>query len=544
MTIRTIPLLLLILAAACLPTHAQQYTNPIVHADYSDPDACAVGDDFYMTASSFNGSPGLPILHSTDLVHWTLVNHALPHVPNNDFNGRVQHGRCVWAPSIRHHNGEFYIYYGDPDHGIYMVKAADPRGAWSKPILVKAGKGIIDPCPLWDDDGRAYIVHAWAASRARINSALVVCEMNAEGTQVVSQPVLVYDGTYDKVWDGQSCNHTVEGPKLYKRNGYYYILAPAGGVAQGWQLALRARNILGPYESRVVMAQGASGVNGPHQGAWVETAAGESWFLHFQEKQPYGRILHLQPMAWRNDWCVIGEDKDGDGCGTPVGAFRMPVAAATGTVTPQASDEFSSPALGLQWEWHANPQDIFGFPSSMGYARVYSHPLDTSAVNLWNVPNLLLQKFPSETFTATARMKVVAKADGNRSGLLVMGWDYCFLALEKQGDRFELLQVTCKDAEQGGREATTTVASLPPSAKYNTGATWSHECDIELRVAVSEGGLCKFSYSTDGRHFRPAGAPFQAREGKWIGAKVGLASVTPAATERGWLDCDWFRVKP
>lgn len=235
------------------------YQNPVLYADYSDPDVCAAGDDFYMTASSFNCIPGLPILHSRDLVNWSLVNYALPVQEPKEFFDKAQHGKGVWAPAIRFHKGEFYIYWGDPDYGIYMIKTRDPKGSWSKPVLVKAGKGMIDPTPLWDEDGKVYLIHAYAGSRSGVNSILVICELNAEGTEVISDPVMVFDGN-----DGK--NHTVEGPKLYKRNGYYYIFAPAGGVATGWQLVLRSKNIYGPYESKIVMAQGKTTINGPHQG--------------------------------------------------------------------------------------------------------------------------------------------------------------------------------------------------------------------------------------------------------------------------------------
>ena len=315
------------------------YINPIIHADYSDPDVCAAGDDFYMTASSFGCAPGLPILHSKDLVNWRLANYALKEIEPTGFFNAPQHGKGVWAPSIRYHNGEFFIYWGDPDWGIFMVKTKDPLGEWEKPVLVKAGKGMIDPTPLWDEDGKVYLVHAWAGSRAAFNSVITVCEMNAGGTKVISEPVLVFDGN-----DG--VNHTIEGPKFYKRNGYYYILAPAGGVVTGWQLALRSRNVYGPYESKIVMAQGDTDINGPHQGGWVETCTGESWFINFQDKAMYGRVLHLNPMKWENDWPVIGEDKDGDGCGEPVKRYKKPDVGRTYPIeTPIESDDWFVGAL-------------------------------------------------------------------------------------------------------------------------------------------------------------------------------------------------------
>jgi len=314
------------------------YKNPIVHADYSDPDAIRVGNDFYMVSSSFEDIPGLPILHSKDLVNWGIIGHALKRQPPFDHFSVPRHGEGVWAPAIRYHNNEFYIYYPDPDFGIYLTKAKNAAGPWSEPILVEGGKGLIDPCPLWDDDGSVYLVHAYAGSRAGIKSIIVIKKLNRDGTKVLDEGKLVYDG--------HELDPTVEGPKLYKRNGYYYIFAPAGGVSTGWQLVLRSKNIYGPYERKVVMDQGASPVNGPHQGAWVTTQTGEDWFLHFQDKEAYGRIVHLQPMKWLNGWPVIGVDKDDDGKGEPVLHYKKPnVGKIYQVQTPVDTDEFNGTEL-------------------------------------------------------------------------------------------------------------------------------------------------------------------------------------------------------
>lgn len=513
------------------------YRNPVLHADYSDPDVCAVGEDYFLTASSFNCTPGLPILHSKDLVNWKIVNYALKKVEPVEYYNEPRHGKGVWAPSIRFHEGMYYIYWGDPDFGIFMVKTRDPYGEWDAPVLVKAGKGMIDPCPLWDDDGRVYLAHAWAGSRAKFNSVLTVCELNKEGTAVISDPVLVFDGN-----DG--VNHTIEGAKFYKRNGFYYLFAPAGGVVSGWQLVMRSKDVYGPYEVRIVMAQGKTDINGPHQGGWVDTPAGESWFLHFQDKGAYGRVLHLNPMKWVNDWPVIGVDKDGDGCGDPVSRYRKPKTDKTYPIeTPVESDEFDTRKLGLQWEWHANYQDVFGFTTNMGYARIYGHELSPHFKNFWEVPNLLMQKFPAEEFTATAKLKVSAKDDGQLSGLIIMGWDYSWIGVEKQGEKFLLKQAVCKDAEQGNLEQVSTLAVLEPSRKFEAGLFPNYEREIYIRIHVDKGAYCRFSYSLDGKKFTEAGTLFKARQGKWIGAKVGMFSVTPHGKERGWVDVDWFRVE-
>ena len=266
---------------------------------------------------------------------------------------------------------------------------------------------------------------------------------------------MVFDGN-----DGK--NHTVEGPKLYKRNGYYYIFAPAGGVATGWQLVLRSKNIYGPYESKIVMAQGKTNINGPHQGGWVDTNTGESWFIHFQDKGAYGRVIHLNPMTWVNDWPVIGVDKDKDGCGEPVTTYKKPNVGKTYLIaTPPESDEFNTRHLGLQWQWHANKKDTYGFTTDLGYIRLYAGSLSKEFVNFWEVPNLLMQKFPAEEFTATTKLTFTAKQDGEQTGIIVMGWDYSYLSIRKEGDQFILQQAVCKDAEQQNPEQIKELANIP-----------------------------------------------------------------------------------
>ncbi|HEX8072322.1 MAG TPA: glycoside hydrolase 43 family protein [Pyrinomonadaceae bacterium] len=502
------------------------YRNPIIHADYSDPDVIRVGDDFYLTASSFNAVPGLPILHSKDLVNWTIIGSVFTRQPPRDVYDKPQHGNGVWAPSIRYHAGEFFIYYPDPDYGIYVVKAKHPAGPWSEPLLVKEAKGWIDPCPLWDADGSAYLVSALAASRSGIKSILVVSRMSADGTRLLDDGVMVFDG--------HERHPTLEGPKFYKQNGYYYISAPAGGVPTGWQLILRARNIYGPYEEKIVLAQGQTPINGPHQGAWVDTPTGEFWFIHFQDKGPYGRVVLLEPMRWVNDWPVMGVDPDGDGTGEPVLTYKKPNVGRTWPVaTPPDSDEFNQNGYGPQWQWHANPQPNWAFPAgALGYLRLFNVPLPEGFRNFWDVPNLLLQKFPAPAFTVTTKVKFTPRTDGERTGLIVMGLDYSYLSLVKRPAGLFVSQTVCKNADGHAPEREETLAAAL------TGDTFY------LRVQVSEGAVCKFSYSVDGKNFTPVGEPFTAREGRWIGAKVGLFAVRTGKTrENGYADFDWFRVE-
>ncbi|MBD0830833.1 glycoside hydrolase family 43 protein [Aestuariibaculum sediminum] len=503
------------------------YKNPIIYSDYSDPDVVRVGDDYFMTASSFNAAPGLPILHSKDMVNWKLINHALPlQVPLDTFN-IPQHGNGVWAPAIRYHKGEIYIYWGDPDFGIYMVKTKDPYGKWDDPVLVMEGKGLIDPCPLFDDNGDAYLVHAYAGSRAGVKSLLSVNKMNSEGTKVLDPGIHVFDGHE---------NHpTVEGSKFYKRNGYYYIFAPAGGVATGWQLVLRSKNIYGPYQEKVVLEQGKTKINGPHQGAWVETPLGESWFYHFQDVGPIGRIVHLQPMYWENDWPVMGKDLDSNGIGEPVMTHTKPNVGKTYPIeTPVETDDFTGFSIGLQWQWSANNNVVWHakLPGN-DYLRLFSIKIPENETNLWMVPNLLLQKFPAPDFTAETKITLQPEEakSGKTAGLIIMGMDYATLSISNDDKGFFIKQTEATNAIKGGEEKVNAQNRIKSNSIY-------------FKVEVSSpNSTCQFYYSENGKKFKKIGKSFNAREGKWIGAKIGLFSVSTQEAKRGgYADVDYFKI--
>lgn len=500
------------------------YKNPILNADYSDPDVIRVGDKYYMTASSFNCVPGLPILESFDLINWKLISYALPVQTPLEIFDKPQHGKGVWAPCIRYHNNEFYIFYPDPDYGIYVIKSKKVDGPWSDPRLIKSGKGLIDPTPLWDDDGKAYLLYAFAGSRAGIKSVLVACAMDSEASMTNNNEVLLFDG-HEK-------EPTLEGPKIYKRNGYYYIFAPAGGVATGWQTVFRAKNIYGPYENKKVLDEGNSKVNGPHQGAWVQTQTGEDWFFHFQDKGVIGRVVHLQPMKWVNDWPVMGIDTNNDGIGEPVSEYKKPNVGKKYPMTSlDASDEFNDVKFGLQWQWHANPQINWGFPSSLGYYMLNCIPKPKEMVNLFDVPNILLQKFPSDAFTAVAKLNCNLHFDNEEAGLVIMGLDYCFLKVKKKDGRLNLSQAICRNADKNELEKESESVLLTNDTVF-------------LQVNVDNKSMCRFSYSEDGNNFKKIGIPFKAREGKWIGAKIGFVAMRDGfINDAGNIKIDWIRFK-
>jgi beta-xylosidase len=436
-----------------------------------------------------------------------------------------QPGNGAWAPSLRFHAGRYWVYFGDPDLGIFMATARDPRGPWDPLVLVQQARGGIDPCPLWDEDGRAYLVHAWARSRAGFNGVLTVRSMSRDGRRV--------DGERFDVFDGHADHPTIEGPKFYKRHGYYYVFAPAGGVSRGWQTVLRARSVFGPYEARVVLAQGRTEVNGPHQGAWVETPSGESWFLHFQDRGAYGRVVHLQPMAWKDGWPVVGEDADDDGTGEPVLRHRKPQGVRPSRIAvPQTSDDFSSSSLGLQWQWNANSSaDWWSLTIVPGTLRLFAAAAPEGAAPLWATPNLLMQKFPAPEFTATAFVDASRLREGERAGLVVMGADYAYAGLLREGGRLRALRATALEAESGVGER------LEPGPYLG-------DRDLRLRVRVTEGAWCHFEASVGGARFSRLGSPFQTREHRWVGVRIGLFASAPAGQRAaGSVDVREFRVR-
>ena len=571
------------------PDKGTHYVNPVLNADYSDPDVCRVGDDFYMTSSSFACFPGLQILHSTDLVNWEIIGAALTDYPGPDWSDErqwetlgqrldtpsdpppgpqewrtiPQHGNGVWAPAIRYHDGEFYIYCGDPDRGIFMVKTSDPRGKWDDPVWVVKAKGYIDPCPLWDEDGKAYLSHGCAGSRAGHKSVLFVAPMSPDGTRLLGQSRIVYDG--------HETQPTIEGTKFYKHNGDYYIFSPAGGVPTGWQVVLRSKNPWGPYEERVVMAQGASETNGPHQGAWIDTPDGEHWFMHFQDKDAYGRVVHLQPMEWTADgWPVIGVDKDGDGVGEPVSRYRKPSLKSSGTSQPSESDDFDSVDLGLQWQWHGIPSPYWYFLDARNSAlRLYSVDQAEGWRNLGDSPNLLLQKTPADKFTVTAKLRFIPnpqlKEKGESCGFVLMGQDYAVIKMTDTSEGVVLQYAECEDALKGKQEniiRTVPLSSEPLPVPYSNSYMSTTvppvspvsymASDVYVRMKVMpedrKGNVpdltARFWYSLDGKRWTElTDKPFIGKPGKWIGAKFGFFCNRQASkNDSGWMQVDWIEV--
>ncbi len=498
------------------------YKNPVIYADYSDPDVIRVGEDFYMTASSFTYVPGLPILHSKDLVNWEIINYAareLQHIYD-----KPKHGCGVWAPSIRYHDGKFWIYYGDPDLGIMMTNTDDIYGEWSPITCVKEAVGIIDTCPLWDDDGKAYIVHGYANSRCGIKSKLAVCEMSADGTKVIGEDKIVFDGTVSQP--------TIEGPKFYKRNGYYYVLAPAGGVPTGWQVALRSKNIYGPYEDRIVLRQGKTDINGPHQGGYIELENGEGWFMHFQDLEVCGRIIHLQPVTWINDVPVMGENIDSGLCGQPVMEHKKPNVGKEYPISVIAtSDDFSGDKLGLQWQWQANnKKEWYSLTENPNHLRLYGTGAIGEDAYMWNLPNVLTQLWQAPSMTTTVRVEIPKGTGKNKAALGVVGLKYGYIALRDDGT----VEFVKGETKQSGAKADEYIET---EKIVSVNEVYLRTEVIARQNAMTAKVVC--SYSEDGKHFTALGS-FDAMQGKWVGAKHAIFMTG----EKGkYADFDEFTVE-
>ncbi|MGI4021141.1 MAG: glycoside hydrolase family 43 protein [Janthinobacterium lividum] len=497
------------------------YKNPVIYADYSDPDVIRVKDDYYLVASSFNCQPGIPVLHSKDLVNWKIINYVYDRLPLQRYQ-KVQPGQGSWAPSIRYHNGLFYVYFCTPEEGLFMASASTPAGKWTL-TLVQSVANWEDPCPFWDADGQAYLLHGKVGA-----GPAILHRMSSDGKKLLDNGKLIYQD--DKK------QPTLEGFKfMEKRNGYYYFAAPAGGVGTGWQSVFRSKNIYGPYEDKIVLQQGNSAVNGPHQGGLVETQTGEWWFMHFQDREAYGRIVHLQPATWKNDWPVIGEDKDGDGTGEPVLSHQKPnVGKSYPASAPQTSDEFSAATLGLQWQWQAAPEKSwYSLSEHKGFIRLKTVSNPTDSGSLFYAPNILLQKFTAPSFTAVTKMQFHADTEGDRAGLAVTGTYFTSMCIEKQANGNSLI------IYEGKRENRKFL--IPKKLiviPINSSTVW-------MKVSINSNQTCQYAYSLDGIKFLNIGSVYPTEKGIWVGAKVGIFCLTPAILlSKGYADFDFFSVTP
>ena len=373
------------------------FANPVLNADYSDPDIVRIGDRYYLTCSEFHFM-GMPVLESEDLVNWRIIGQIFDRIDLPGYSDMTKYAEGTWAPALKYHDGKVWMFVCTPEEGLFMSRADTPAGPWEPLHLVKGIAKWEDPCPFWDEDGQAYLVR----SRHRAGP-IIIHRMSADGRELLDDGVTVYEGP------------VAEGPKMFRKDGFYYISIPEGGVGEGWQTILRSKDIYGPYESRRVLEQGSTDINGPHQGSLVETQDGAWWFAHFQSAGARGRVMHLQPVRWVDGWPEIGMDYDGNGIGEPMHIVPMPGGKPGKAFTPQSSDEFEGDVLGLQWQFNHNPaHECISLTERPGYLSM--KPM--KATRLRDVRNQLTQKVTGYNSEATAAIDWSDMKPGDRSGLL------------------------------------------------------------------------------------------------------------------------------
>lgn len=459
------------------------YINPVLNADYSDPDVIRVGKKYYMVASDFHFM-GMQVLESDDMVNWKIISQIYDRFDLPMWDSNMRYAGGSWAPSIRYHDKKFWVYFCTPHEGLFMSTAENPEGPWSPLHCVKAVEKWEDPCPLWDDDGQAYLAHSLHGA-----GPIIIHKMSSDGKELLDEGVTVYRGP------------VAEGPKFLKKDGWYYISIPEGGVTSGWQTVLRSRNIYGPYENKRVLETGTTAVNGPHQGSLVETREGEWWFYHFQETHPLGRVVHLQPASWKDGWPVIGVDYDGNGVGEPVHVWKKPAVKVKNSepFLPQSSDNFEDGTKGLQWQWNHNPHDAYwSLTERDGWLTIRAQKSEGLAM----AHNMLTQKCMGFVGTATVSLDITEMADGQRAGLLAIGNLFYGIGVLKEDGK---CYIYVDDKNQ---------VTLMKEIDQN---------EITLSVTYDANrNIFRFAYGKDKESLVAYGPEFSLRSGFWKGARVGL----------------------
>lgn len=481
------------------------YTNPVIPADYPDCDVIRVGADYYMVSSDFHNVPADPILHSADLVNWQVIGHAIPVYDGDsryNMQGGERYGLGSWAPSIRYHDGMFYVLYNTNDHGAFVSRASNPAGPWTVNAL---GVTLYDPGLFFDDDGRVWVVSG--------QGRLSLTELSSDLRSIKMPPSQIYSG-----------QHYDEGSHVYRRNGYYYILTATSRPDLPARFALqveRARALSGPYETKVVFTDDGNWSGWAlHQGGFVETAKGEWWAMLFQDRADFGREPTLQPVQWVDDWPVIGVQ------GRAVITYKKPdVGIDTRPSEMKRSDDFTRAELGLQWEWNHNPDsDRWSLSERPGFLRLKTASVTSSLRSARNtIGQRLVEGGP---VTATAKLDVSAMHNGDVSGLSIFQVGDSSIAVLSEGQRKIVVR-------NGDRIVAT--AELPVE-----------QASVWLRLQTSRTHAeVRYSYSIDGLHFLEIdkSLPMQLHMfDYWVGQRICLFNYATKALG-GYVDVDSFEYR-
>jgi beta-xylosidase len=482
------------------------FVNPVLPADFSDIDCIRVGDDFYAISSTFQFSPGVVILHSKDLVNWTILGHAVDDVtqigPELNWDRMNRYGHGVWAGSIRFHDGRFWIYFCTPDEGFFMTTATNPGGPWEPLLSMRAVRGWDDCCPFWDDDGQSYLI----TSNYSDNYKIHLFKMTADGRQ------LILDS--DKIIHQSRGS---EANKLYKINGLYYHyfseVHPEGRVA----MMERSASLDGPWEIRQLNHVNKNLDKEPNQGGLIQLAGGDWWFLTHQGTGDWeGRAMVLLPVNWIDGWPIIGKPGD-DGIGNMIWQAKKPIAAAS--LVMQTSDEFDEPALPPQWEWNYQPRaDRWSLTERPGFLRLHAfRPLQPD--DLMKAGNTLTQRaMRTNRSQVTMKLDVSGMTDGQEAGLCHFAKTSAMLGISQSGP------VRTLKIRLNGQTTSGPILSSP---------------DIWLQSSWGYDGIAHFAFSLDGKTFTPVGGAYPLTWGNYRGDRVGIYSFNNK-TDSGFIDVDWF----
>jgi beta-xylosidase len=503
---------LILLSLACVATNAQKlqsdngdgtYTNPVIAADFPDPDVILVGDTYYMVSTTMFIFPGVTIIKSKDLVNWEYCSNA---VARFDFSKcydldschRYSHGQ--WATSMKYHNGKFYLLFITLDEGGFLCTASKAEGPWE---IKKLPKGFYDPGLFFDEDGRIYVTHGY--------SKISITELNSDFSPK-NRDSLVFTG---------DIRRGLEGMHVYKINDYYYLYGTYGGK-DGIQVALRSKNIYGPYEQKVVIRDTTPGINfGIHQGALIKTQSGEWWTILFVDSGPFGRFPSLQPIAWVDGWPMVGID------GKAVIKYKKPNVGKNYPIKVfPVTDEFNTSILGMQWGWNHNPdQAKWSLTERPGYLRLKTVRVDS---NFRKARNTLTQRpFASYDNSPTGgitKMEVTNMKDGDIAGLAVFQDPFAFIGVAQTNGSRKIIMVNNGETID--------------AVKMNNNT-------IYLRtIASNSTEKARFEYSVDNKTFTKLGNELSMKFNLSVftGNKFCLFNYATKSTG-GYVDFDWFRTK-
>ena len=420
-------LFLATILVAVTATAQKHYSNPILSGFYPDPSIVRVGEDYYLTNSTFSYFPGLPIFHSKDLVNWKLIGHVITRATQMDFTGKGV-SRSLFAPTIRYHKGLFYVTCTMIDGGgNFVVTAKDPAGPWSDPYWLPIDG--IDPSLYFDDDGKCYITYNSIPPDNKSlydgHRTIRMNEFDYKQMKIVSDnKILVNGGT-----DINKKPSWIEGPHIVKKYGYYYLISAEGGTgADHSVVAFRSKNIWGPYEpykNNPILTQRHLGerknpITSTGHADLVELPDGR-WYAVFLGTRPYeadyfntGRETFLTPVEWQNEWPILNPDHE-----LVQYKYPLPLPENRNGAIPKYSSNFS---LEETFSGRLSDDWIFLRTVHQPWHRINDGRLEISlrpeTIGGKGNPSYLARRQQHTKFTASTAMNFSTTRENEKAGLL------------------------------------------------------------------------------------------------------------------------------